>query len=140
MIAWRLVQGDLLIVKKPRQKDAWQFPQGGVDPGESLLDTALREFREECGPEPIKIYYHSHIKYKYDWSKKMQKERGFRGQEINFFGACFVDPRPKITVDNEEIIDFKFVRVEQLSSFFDRKEYLEVALKVLEDFHWQRSR
>ena len=28
---------------------AWQMPQGGVDPGESPRDAALRELREEAG-------------------------------------------------------------------------------------------
>ncbi|KAI8641408.1 hypothetical protein BD408DRAFT_346097 [Parasitella parasitica] len=38
-----------LLVKKPRKRHAYQFPQGGQDPGESLSETALRELREECG-------------------------------------------------------------------------------------------
>ena len=27
----------------------WDIPKGGTDPGETPLDTALRETREECG-------------------------------------------------------------------------------------------
>jgi 8-oxo-dGTP pyrophosphatase MutT (NUDIX family) len=40
-----------LLVKKPRKHHAWQFPQGGQDPGELATEAALRELREECGPE-----------------------------------------------------------------------------------------
>lgn len=29
--------------------DAWQMPQGGIDPGESPAEAALRELREETG-------------------------------------------------------------------------------------------
>jgi len=32
-----------------RNTDAWQMPQGGVDPGESTHDAALRELEEETG-------------------------------------------------------------------------------------------
>ena len=35
-----------------RTTGAWTVPKGGPDPGESLLDTAFREFEEEVGIRP----------------------------------------------------------------------------------------
>ncbi|WP_340265911.1 NUDIX domain-containing protein [Sphingobium mellinum] len=37
-----------------RRKDegAWQLPKGGILPGETLLNAALREFEEEIGTRP----------------------------------------------------------------------------------------
>lgn len=32
--------------------EAWQMPQGGIDPGESALDAAVRELGEEIGVSP----------------------------------------------------------------------------------------
>jgi 8-oxo-dGTP pyrophosphatase MutT (NUDIX family) len=40
-----------LLVKKPRKYHAWQFPQGGQEPGESAAEAALRELKEECGSD-----------------------------------------------------------------------------------------
>lgn len=38
-----------------RDKDAgaWTIPKGAINPGESLLDAALREFEEETGIRPV---------------------------------------------------------------------------------------
>ena len=33
---------------------AWQMPQGGIDPGESVRDAALRELEEETGIPPTR--------------------------------------------------------------------------------------
>ena len=42
--------GRLLWTKRVRQ-NAWQFPQGGIDPGESPRDAMYRELHEEIGLE-----------------------------------------------------------------------------------------
>ena len=35
--------------------DAWQMPQGGIDPGEDALTAAIRELGEETGVAPDKV-------------------------------------------------------------------------------------
>jgi putative (di)nucleoside polyphosphate hydrolase len=38
--------------RRDNHQDAWQMPQGGVDPGEELEPAALRELWEETGVTP----------------------------------------------------------------------------------------
>jgi putative (di)nucleoside polyphosphate hydrolase len=40
--------GDVLLARRTGM-DAWQFPQGGIDPGESAEEAMYRELREEIG-------------------------------------------------------------------------------------------
>jgi 8-oxo-dGTP pyrophosphatase MutT (NUDIX family) len=39
----------LLLLSRLTRKPLWEFPKGGVTPGESLRETALRELLEETG-------------------------------------------------------------------------------------------
>lgn len=47
-------QGQLLWAKRVRM-DAWQFPQGGINPGETPEQAMYRELREELGLEPAQV-------------------------------------------------------------------------------------
>lgn len=38
--------------RRDRFQDAWQMPQGGIDPGEDVTTAALRELGEETGVTP----------------------------------------------------------------------------------------
>lgn len=43
-------EGRVLLVHRRRYAD-WSFPKGGVDAGETIEQAALREVKEEAGPE-----------------------------------------------------------------------------------------
>lgn len=49
-LLWREVSGELQValIHRSRHSD-WSWPKGKVDPGESLLETAVREIKEETG-------------------------------------------------------------------------------------------
>lgn len=48
--------------------EAWQMPQGGIDPGEAPLDTALRELGEETGiaAERVELIAEAPGEFRYD--------------------------------------------------------------------------
>lgn len=47
--------GDVLWAKRIQAGDSWQFPQGGLDHGESPEDAAYRELYEEVGLQSHQI-------------------------------------------------------------------------------------
>lgn len=50
-------EGRLLWARRVGGRDAWQFPQGGINAGESAEEALFRELREEVGldPEAVQI-------------------------------------------------------------------------------------
>lgn len=53
-VLWRRADAgiEVLLVHRPRYDD-WSFPKGKCEPGESFLDTALREVAEETGLQAV---------------------------------------------------------------------------------------
>ena len=41
----------ILFLSHPEQRDAWQIVKGALEAGETILEGALRETREEVGPD-----------------------------------------------------------------------------------------
>ncbi|MFL6863258.1 MAG: RNA pyrophosphohydrolase [Allosphingosinicella sp.] len=75
--------------------EAWQMPQGGLDPGEAPLAGALRELEEETGipPGKVEILHRLERTLFYDLPAdlvgKLWKGR-WRGQEQHWFLARFL--------------------------------------------------
>ena len=82
--------GKVLICKR-KTSNQWQFPQGGIDKGESPIEAAKREIFEEVGIKSSKIKVLGKIK---DWvkykipkelAKKSFKKKGIVGQKQKWF-------------------------------------------------------
>jgi putative (di)nucleoside polyphosphate hydrolase len=70
----------------------WQFPQGGVDPGEELYDAALRELHEETGVRSASLLGRTEDWLTYDFPKGWtgaKAMRGWRGQKQVWFALRF---------------------------------------------------
>lgn len=92
--------GELLIVK-PSYKDVWSIVGGMVDDNESPLQAAKREAMEEIGFVPSKLELRS-----IDYMNALQSGESY--QMIFDAGMITSD---QIKIDNDEIIDFKFLAV-----------------------------
>jgi putative (di)nucleoside polyphosphate hydrolase len=79
------LNGDLLIGRRHDYPESWQFPQGGVDGGESLREAMHRELQEEAGLKPDTYeLIHQTETYRYDFPAGPDA-RGFSGQEQVYF-------------------------------------------------------
>ena len=80
----------------------WQFPQGGVDPGENLEAAARRELREETGVVSASVLSRTPDWITYDFPPEVlarPRTRGFRGQRQVWFAFRFDGEEREIDLD-----------------------------------------
>ena len=85
--------------------EAWQMPQGGIDPGEDLTAAALRELYEETGIDKAEILAESAGWLTYDLPDYLigvALKGKFRGQRQKWFAARFTGQDKDIRLDAHE--------------------------------------
>ncbi|HET7410199.1 MAG TPA: RNA pyrophosphohydrolase [Paracoccaceae bacterium] len=86
--------------------DAWQMPQGGIDPGETPREAALRELGEETGigPAHVELLRESRVWIPYDLPRSLVPRLWggrFRGQTQLWFAMRFLGPEDAIDIRTE---------------------------------------
>ena len=109
--------GNFLIQKNSRLTNHWQFPQGGIDEGESAEEAVVREVSEELGIDRkyLKISRQLPAEHSYEWPRHSQLLRGFRGQKQVAYLLKFVGNNSNIDYKNShEVEDIKWVTKDKL--------------------------
>jgi putative (di)nucleoside polyphosphate hydrolase len=125
-------------IDMPAGLAAWQMPQGGIDPGETPRQAALRELQEEVGTDKAEILAESRGWLHYDVPKELWKALGgmwggrYRGQRQKWFAMRFTgadgDIDPAAT-EHPEFDAWEWVmpaRLPDLIVPFKRQLYLDV--------------
>ena len=70
-------QGQVLWARRVGGFDAWQFPQGGINTGESVEDALYRELKEEVGlqPDAVKVLAHTRGWLRYRLPRRLRRRR-----------------------------------------------------------------
>lgn len=125
---------ELLLLHKPRKKDAWQLPQGGAEEGETIEGAAVRELKEEAGISDVTVLGKSDLVYQYDFPASYRRFRPDHicGQRIEFvFGVC--PAGTEVTVDGVEVNDYQWVRPDDVGALLKRKAYLELVQSLIKE-------
>jgi putative (di)nucleoside polyphosphate hydrolase len=122
---------EILIASRVDIKDAWQFPQGGIDAGETPQEALFRELKEEIGTDEVEIIAEYPGWVSYDFPPSVAKNMApYDGQTQKYYlvklkkGAVV-----NIATEIPEFSEYKFVRRSRLNeyiTFFKRTVYKKV--------------
>jgi putative (di)nucleoside polyphosphate hydrolase len=94
----------------------WQFPQGGIHPGEALDEAMYRELNEEVGllPEDVTILGQTEewVKYLFDSQKVTRDGETYVGQKQIWFLLKLISSDDSIDIasnEHQEFDDWKWV-------------------------------
>jgi putative (di)nucleoside polyphosphate hydrolase len=106
---------EIFIAERSDIKDMWQFPQGGIDKGESPEQALLRELEEEIGTNKVKIVAEHPEWIAYDFPPHvMESMKPFYGQTQRYY---LVRLKKKAVIDldtkHPEFVQYKFVSLDE---------------------------
>jgi putative (di)nucleoside polyphosphate hydrolase len=105
-------RGRILVAERIGISGAWQFPQGGIDPGEKKTEALKREVREELGlAETCYQPLFSRSGYRYEFPRDHGRRGSWTGQEQTYVLCRFLGTDADIDLrqDDPEFVDFRWI-------------------------------
>lgn len=124
-------EAELFVALRNDIEGAWQFPQGGIDDGESPQDALFRELEEEIGTGDVEILAEYPEWISYDFPGTVAKKMyPYDGQRQKYFLVRLKDDS-KINLETKEpeFSAFKFVKYKEAFkyiTYFKRPVYKQV--------------
>jgi len=124
---------EFMIARRKGMRKGWQFPQGGIDEGETPQEALMRELKEEIGTDEVEIIaeYPEWISYDFPQKSRNPRRYPFKGQRQKYF---LVKLKEGATIDLNafeapEFEEYKYVEMDELFrriTFFKRRVYRQV--------------
>ncbi len=120
------------LAKRKGIRRAWQFPQGGINEGETPVEALLRELKEEIGTNQVEIIAEFPDWISYDFpNSKSDKKYPYKGQNQKYF---LVKLKQEAVIDlnldkTPEFEDYTFVTEAELfkkALYMKRRAYKRV--------------
>lgn len=134
-----------LIVQSSKSSNAWYFPQGGINLGETLSENLSRELAEELGlnfENDLKnLVYNFHYEI-LDAKPSRKTRRGFAKGKAFFFTLAEYHGSGQFNLQHDEIADAKWMVYNEAIECFNigrpekaalSKRGLDKAIEILED-------
>ncbi len=124
-------KGRILLVRQyrlPARQFLWEVPAGRVDPGETFLQAAKRELREETGLKAAK------------WTKlaSFYVSPGFLSEKMTVYAAEHLTAGEQKPMDDERI-EMRWFTQSEIESMIDSQK-IEDAKTIVAFLTWKRLR